>query len=143
MTRKNFTDAIKTYLDQTTVISEVNLYSLSTRVMYMCLFKDVSVSRNKLDCNSLEQVEVLEDLAAAYIVVNCIHPVEAVALAHQRLSKSDVQTSNIKSLIDMSKKAALVDTLQDTSTDDITDTIVYKQHISLINSVHACLNIQY
>lgn len=141
MTRKTFTNAIKTYLDQTTVLSGVNLYSLSTRVMYMLLFNDANVSRGSLDCASLEQIEVVEELAAAYVVIDDIHPVEAVTLAYQRLSKSDVTMSDMKKIIEMSKKSAFVDVFRDTDTDDVANTIAYRQHLTIMESLHVCLNI--
>lgn len=142
MTRKNFTNAIKTYLDDSTVISGVNLYSLSTRTMYMLIFNDATVSRSNLEDKSIELIEVIEDIAACYIVVDDIHPVEAVYLAHQRIVKADVDTSNIKKIIDMAKKSALVDAFKDSATDDIPDTLAYKQHLSILESVHVCLNIK-
>ena len=142
MTRKNFTNAIKTYLDDSTVISGVNLYSLSTRTMYMLIFNDVTVSRSNLEDKSIELIDVIEDIAACYIVVDDIHPVEAVYLAHQRIVKADVDTSDIKKIIDMAKKSALVDALKDSATDDIPDTLAYKQLLWILESVDVCLNIK-
>lgn len=141
MARKNFTNAIKAYIEESTVVSGVNLYSLSTRVMYMSLFGDANVTRNNLDDDSIKEIEVIEDIAAAYIVVKDIHPVEAVALAHQRLVRADVSISDIATIITMAQKAAYVDVLQNYS-DDLIETLPYRQHLSIIDSVHACLKIK-
>ena len=140
MARKNFTNAIKAYIEESTVVSGVNLYSLSTRVMYMSLFGDANVTRNNLDDDSIKELEVIEDIAAAYIVVKDIHPVEAVALAYQRLVRADVAISDITTIITMAQKAAYVDALQNSS-DNFIDTLAYRQHLSIIDSVHACLKI--
>lgn len=139
MARKNFTSAIKYYLDNSPVTSGVNLYSLATRVLYMSLFNDANVTRSELDVNSLEKVEVLEDLAAAYMVVYGYHPVEAVTLAHLRLSKAKI--GSIINIIELAKKAAIVDAIQDSQTKDVVEGLQYKQHLSIVHSLHACMGI--
>ena len=93
LSRKNFTHAIAQYL--TSHKNRVNLYSLATRHIYTLVVGDSNVKRSELDDVQLNLVSMIEDLAASYIALKNVHPVEAVELAYQEIKARDVKTLSV------------------------------------------------
>ena len=93
LSRNNFTHAIAQYL--TSHNNRVNLYSLATRHIYILVVGDANVKRSELDSSQLNLVSMIEDLAASYIALENVHPVEAVELAYQEIKARDVKTLSV------------------------------------------------
>lgn len=81
--RDNFTSAISSYLQDH--VTEGDMCSLATRHTYTLVVEDANVVRSGLDNDTRVLVEVVEDLAASYIALQNMHPVEAVELAYERV----------------------------------------------------------
>ena len=93
LSRKKFTHAIALYLS--THDNQVNLCSLATRHNYTLVVGNSNVKRSELDDVQLNLVSMVEDLAASYIALNSVHPVEAVELAYQEITaRNDVPDNN-------------------------------------------------
>ncbi len=86
--RNNFTNAIAGYLENHG--NRVNMYSLATRHTYTLVVGDSNVKRSELNCEQLDLISMVEDLAASYIALEGVHPVEAVELAYQEVMARDV-----------------------------------------------------
>lgn len=93
LSRNNFTHAIAQYL--TSHKNRVNLYSLATRHIYILVVGNSNVKRSELDDVQLNLVSMIEDLAASYIALEDVHPVEAVELAYQEITARDVETLSV------------------------------------------------
>lgn len=93
LSRKNFTHAIAQYL--TSHNNCVNMYSLATRHNYTLVVGNSNVKRSELDDVQLNLVSMVEDLAASYIALENVHPVEAVELSYQEITARDVVTLSV------------------------------------------------
>ena len=93
LSRKNFTHAIAQYL--TSHNNRVNLYSLATRHIYMLVVGDSNVKRSELNSVQFNLISMVEDLAASYIALENVHPVEAVELAYQEITARNVVTLSV------------------------------------------------
>ena len=93
LSRENFTQAIAQYL--TSHKNRVNLYSLATRHIYTLVVGDSNVKRSELNPVQLNLVSMVEDLAASYIALENVHPVEAVEQAYQEITARDVATLSV------------------------------------------------
>lgn len=100
--RDNFTSAIAWYLEHNNTDVRVNMYSMATRLTYTRVVNDANVKRSELNDDELDRVSMVEDLAAAYISLQRVHPVEAVELAYQEIVARDGEVLSV-----LFKKTAL------------------------------------
>jgi hypothetical protein len=90
--RGNFTKAIQTYLASHQ--SNVNMYSMATRLVYTLVVGTPDVKRSELTIDQVKVVEMVEDLASEFTNQG-EHPLEAVQLAYDVISAQDTTKLHI------------------------------------------------